>query len=345
MLVYSNLHVLGKKSARMVFVFLVVIYSHVSIAQTFTVLDDFNNGSVIDDSIFSMARWKIFSGSFVVGKKFNGQTFFGERSNSLIANGSINTLSTPFIKVCNAWELDFDPEITTSGQFDAYFFFMNNTSADPVSASGYYIGYDHKEYEVNLYRMDNGVTKDTIISYQKGSFGSKNPFRVRVTVEKGNWSLYVDEIKADGSISATGPTLRGTGEDLTYPLNTCAYQGVWINLSSSLENNDAIDNIKYVELSGCIPGAKEICGNNIDDDCDGFKDNVYRFIGDGNFSVSTNWECGVPPNPLPANNIVIIDPQANGRCNLDIEYTVSPKAKFTVAQGKELLLPTNLILQ
>ncbi len=325
------------------FIFAFLFFSVISEAQTFVVLDDFDNGTVTADSVKSMAGWKIFDGSFTVATTYVGHEYFGKRTKSLIATGSNNRLSTSFNKVCNAWEFEIDPESTTSGQFDAYFFFMTSASPDPGFASGYYVVYDHSNYTVSLRRMDNGVVARTIISYSKGSFGSANPFKVRVTRDVNTWKLFVDNLNANGTSSTTE---RGSGEDDTYAQNACAYQGVYFNLSSTLLNSDAIDNIKYVEIAGCVPGAQEICGNRIDDDCDGLIDNVYRFTGDGNFSVASNWECStVPPNPLPANNHVIITPQANGRCNLDIQYTVSSGAKFTVSEGKELVLPTNLIIQ
>ncbi len=93
-------------------------------------------------------------------------------------------------------------------------------------------------------------------------------------------------------------------------------------------------------------GPQEICGNGADDDCDGFTDNVYRFVGDGNFNSPANWECGiVPPNPLPANSRVIINPRIGGTCTLNIPYTVSQNASFTVTQNEKLLIPGNLTLQ
>ncbi|TAD87712.1 MAG: hypothetical protein EAY75_05940 [Bacteroidetes bacterium] len=72
---------------------------------------------------------------------------------------------------------------------------------------------------------------------------------------------------------------------------------------------------------------------------------VYRFIGTGKFSSPSNWFNGqLPPNPLPANTEVIIDPASEGHCILDIEFMVSPMAKFSVMSGKKLLLPKNLTI-
>jgi hypothetical protein len=302
-----------------------------SSAQTFTILDDFEDGTFDGGTGNSAAVWTVLNGGFTVASAFGGNNY--NTSKGLFTTDSSNRISTPFSKVCDAWECQFKPESTLSGQFDAYFFYMTDASADPVSASGYYVVYNHSDGRISLRRMDNGNIGNIIISASRGF--STSTFTVKVTRQNNNWTLFINNSSV------------GTGFDATYPPNICAYQGIWMEVwTRTFKNNDAVDNIKYAEVAGCTTGTQEICGNGVDDDCDGLTDNVYRFVGDGNFSVDANWQCGsAPPNPLPENTFVIIDPQVNGRCNLDIEYTVSPKAKFTVAQGKELLLPTNLILQ
>lgn len=315
--------------------FLMVLFSIIastitisSTAQTFTVLDDFEDGTYDGGTGNSAAVWTVINGGFTVANSVLGNT----HSSKGLSNTDLdNRASTPFTKVCNAWEFEINPESTTGGQFDAYYFFMTAASPDPALASGYYVVYNHSNGTVSLRRMDNGNIGNIIVSTNRGF--STSSFTVKVTRNINDWTIFINN------------SSKGSGFDATYASNTCAYQGVWISVvSTSL--NDIIDNIKYAEVNGCVPGAQEICNNGVDDDCDGLIDNVYRFTGNGDFSIATNWDCGtVPPNPLPENTLVIIDPEVNGRCNLDIQYVVSPKAKFTVAQGKELLLPTNLIMQ
>ena len=73
---------------------------------------------------------------------------------------------------------------------------------------------------------------------------------------------------------------------------------------------------------------------------------IYRFTGTGNFSLPANWEGGIlPPNPLPAGAEVIINPAGEGQCILNVNYRVSPGAKFSIIDGKKCVIPTNLILQ
>ncbi len=118
------------------------------------------------------------------------------------------------------------------------------------------------------------------------------------------------------------------------------------NYSVSISNSGCNSTSPSVSVLLSSNITNEICGNGIDDDCDGLPDNVFRFIGSGNFSTPSNWECGtVPTNPLPAKNTIMIMPQTNGNCTLDIQYKVSAGANFTVTQGSKLMLPSNLILQ
>ena len=73
---------------------------------------------------------------------------------------------------------------------------------------------------------------------------------------------------------------------------------------------------------------------------------VYYFRGNGNFDQPQNWDSGlIPPNPLPANAEIIIDPAANGECILNIVFQVSPGAKFSVMAGKKLKILGSLVLQ
>jgi hypothetical protein len=51
---------------------------------------------------------------------------------------------------------------------------------------------------------------------------------------------------------------------------------------------------------------------------------TYTFNGNGNWSNAANWLNGIiPPNPLPANKEIIINPVSSGSCVLDIPYTLS----------------------
>ncbi len=73
---------------------------------------------------------------------------------------------------------------------------------------------------------------------------------------------------------------------------------------------------------------------------------TYTFTGNGSWNTASNWLSGIqPPLSLPAGSTIIIDPEINGECVLDVNQLVLPGGYFTVKPGKKLLIPGNLIIQ
>ena len=73
---------------------------------------------------------------------------------------------------------------------------------------------------------------------------------------------------------------------------------------------------------------------------------VYRFVGSGVFADAANWEGGIlPPNPLPAGSEIVINPPAGGQCLINAAYQVSRGARFSVTEGKKLVITGNLELR
>lgn len=73
---------------------------------------------------------------------------------------------------------------------------------------------------------------------------------------------------------------------------------------------------------------------------------IYRFSGSGNFNDPANWQdLKIPPNPLPGNSEIIIDPVSGGKCVLNVFYTVGNNAKISVVAGAKFVVPGNLIIQ
>ena len=73
---------------------------------------------------------------------------------------------------------------------------------------------------------------------------------------------------------------------------------------------------------------------------------TYTFNGDGNWSNAANWLNGmIPPNPLPANKEIIINPINNGSCILDIPYTIlaqNTNSRIKVKPFKNFVLAATL---
>jgi Subtilase family len=77
-----------------------------------------------------------------------------------------------------------------------------------------------------------------------------------------------------------------------------------------------------------------------------FSSPVYTFIGDGNWSLVSNWLNGIkPPATLTNNSEIIINPIPNGECILDIFQTISTNSKLTVLTGKKFRIIGDLKIQ
>ncbi|MCA0382602.1 MAG: peptidoglycan DD-metalloendopeptidase family protein [Bacteroidetes bacterium] len=71
---------------------------------------------------------------------------------------------------------------------------------------------------------------------------------------------------------------------------------------------------------------------------------VYTFVGSGNFNNPSNWSPSIlPPNPLPAGNIILIN--GTGECILNVPQTISAGATLRVVSGKLFRVNGNLIRQ
>ncbi|MBA3603966.1 MAG: hypothetical protein H0W50_10095, partial [Parachlamydiaceae bacterium] len=63
-----------------------------------------------------------------------------------------------------------------------------------------------------------------------------------------------------------------------------------------------------------------------------------RFIGSGNWNISSNWSDGVvPPLNVPKGYHLVIDP-AIGVCEIDSPITLSPGSSLRVVAGKHVIL-------
>jgi subtilisin family serine protease len=62
---------------------------------------------------------------------------------------------------------------------------------------------------------------------------------------------------------------------------------------------------------------------------------TYTFVGNGNWSDSSNWlNKNVPPNKLPADAVIIINPISGGECVLDIKQSIEANGVIIVKAGK-----------
>lgn len=72
----------------------------------------------------------------------------------------------------------------------------------------------------------------------------------------------------------------------------------------------------------------------------------YVFVGNGNWDVAANWSNNqIPPASLPLMNEIIIDPESNGECVLNIPQTILPGGKFIVQSNKKFRITGDLIIE
>lgn len=73
---------------------------------------------------------------------------------------------------------------------------------------------------------------------------------------------------------------------------------------------------------------------------------TYTFVGNGNWSDSSNWQNRqMPPAVLPATNYIVIQHISGGACLLDISQRISSGAGLTIQSGMRLIVKGHLRLQ
>ncbi|UEG48895.1 right-handed parallel beta-helix repeat-containing protein [Ferruginibacter lapsinanis] len=71
---------------------------------------------------------------------------------------------------------------------------------------------------------------------------------------------------------------------------------------------------------------------------------IYTFIGNGNWNVAANWiNNTIPPTTLSGNELIIIDPIANGECILNVEQHVENNSQLIINSGKKIKV-SNMII-
>lgn len=72
---------------------------------------------------------------------------------------------------------------------------------------------------------------------------------------------------------------------------------------------------------------------------------VYTFTGNGFYRNSANWKNGlIPPSNLPAQSEIIINPENEGECILDVTQSIYKGGKFTILTGKKFTIQGNLLI-
>ena len=76
-----------------------------------------------------------------------------------------------------------------------------------------------------------------------------------------------------------------------------------------------------------------------------YSQTTYTFIGNGNWTISGNWNNNmIPPNPLPNGSTIYISSQPGDSCVLNIQQTISQGAGLIVSTGANFVVPGGFII-
>lgn len=157
-----------------------------------------------------------------------------------------------------------------------------------------------------------------------------------------------------GSFTSTNPNARNNGEELshlnavTFQTSSQSYTYTGLTWTAPAMPLAADENITFYVAGAAANGTGSTAGDFIYATTKNISllvSQTYTFTGTGNWDDAANWSNNIiPPANISGNAVIIINPQEDGECVLNVEQHISSSANLSVAEGKKFRILGNLII-
>lgn len=194
------------------------------------------------------------------------------------------------------------------------------------------------------------VKNSTNDLFVAGGFYGTASFGSTTLTSAGSEDIYLAKFKQCDppivNVTFNGNPVICPGESLTLLTEYCStntYQWLLNNIEIAGANNPTLIasapgeyKVKVSSFADCETTSNPVILN---------AEGIYRFIGNGNWDIASNWQNNnIPPSTLPSCYEIIIDPQINGECILNVPQIISAGAKLTVKENKMFRIISDLTL-
>lgn len=157
-----------------------------------------------------------------------------------------------------------------------------------------------------------------------------------------------------GTFSSTNPNAAVNGAELShfnavvFPSFSQSYTYTGLTWTAPANPSAADANITFYVVGNAANGTGSSDGDFIYSNTKSISllvSQTYTFTGNGNWDDAANWSNNIiPPSTITGSAVIIIDPQGDGECVLNVEQHISSSANLSVANGKKFRIAGDLII-